>query len=778
MTSLLSPILPWRRRMPHLASVAYVVVLALWTDRGLGSRAWLGAGLGAALVLVATGRSSRVARVVGWGLAVVVASLGAERSSHALDACRAAGVFACAAGASWAIARIGTQGGLVGSAKPLSPVAGIVALAVAWWLALGARLGPYRSAVAFMVENPVEWEWLAIGVTTAVLFGWTEWTVRTRRLELGVVERAMAMRALLWTLLVAVTLVGLAGRARSDGVACLALALGGVLLTAAAVHDDPVAVGRAARRVVVLALVGGGAAFLGASIAAGSFADDVWLVTLITGAVALAIGSAIDALEGPVRPAGGAWLDAFARAADEAIRADPQEAIQATLLALRAPAGAGAPSPELWTFAPTRMTTVDAAGYVHQRDAELPETLLLVAAAEPEATLRAEVLDALEVRRPDIRALGQWMNDRAAALATVVACDGETEGVLVLPRGTRAEPVTLEEVCAFKRVADRLATACRARGTQGRMLDRARESAQQTAAAEERVEALLHARSLDIQRDALAATRLARPATVGVYSAASRGVLEALERRTAVGAPIVIVTPSGADPVPYLARAHLAGARAKAPLVLVDATSVREHDPARWVDPTLSPLALADRGLLVLLDGAALPADIQQLVARACAEKRAPWDRADALDVQVALTTVASTDDLVAEARLDPMLAHRLGEAVASPITLPRLRDRPEDLRAILTDRLAREGLRSRGRPVGIDHAAYARLVDYEFPGEDVELIAIAQRLVASLGSEPGSGDVVRRADVEGLSLSPATDTHIGAEAPSRPSSRKDPLSA
>ena len=95
-------------------------------------------------------------------------------------------------------------------------------------------------------------------------------------------------------------------------------------------------------------------------------------------------------------------------------------------------------------------------------------------------------------------------------------------------------------------------------------------------------------------------------------------------------------------------------------------------------------------------------------------------------------------------------------------MALPRLRDRPEDLRAILTDRLAREGLRVLGRPVGIDHAAYARLVEHAFPGEDAELSAVVQRLVARCG-----GDVVRAADVDALGL--------GFPAAPR---RKDPLSA
>ena len=292
------------------------------------------------------------------------------------------------------------------------------------------------------------------------------------------------------------------------------------------------------------------------------------------------------------------------------------------------------------------------------------------------------------------------------------------------------------------------------------MLDRARDAAARSAEAQEQVEKLVHDRDLDIQRDALATARLARPATVGVYSATARSLLEALERRTSAGAPIVVVAPSGADPVPYLARAHLAGARARAPIVIVDATSVREHDPARWVDPNVSPLALAHRGTLVLLDGAALPGDIQRLVARACSERRAPWERPEPLDVQLALTTIAPPEDLVSQGRLDPALALRLGDALEAPIVLPRLRDRPEDLRAILTDRLAREGLRVHGRPVGIDHAAYARLVDYEFTGEDAELTAIAQRLVSGC-----AGDVVRAADVDALGLNSEVR-------------RKDPLSA
>jgi DNA-binding NtrC family response regulator len=173
--------------------------------------------------------------------------------------------------------------------------------------------------------------------------------------------------------------------------------------------------------------------------------------------------------------------------------------------------------------------------------------------------------------------------------------------------------------------------------------------------------------------------------------------------------------------------------------------------------------------MLLLLDGAALPIDIQQLVGRALTERRPPWERPEPLDVQLAFAAVAAPEELVAKGRLDPTLAQRLGDAAASPIGLPRLRDRVEDLRAIITDRLAREGLRALGYPVGIEQAAYALLIEYAFPGEDAELTVVVQRLVARC-----RGEVVRVADVNSLSLVPR------ARAVRQPSTkhRKSPLSA
>jgi DNA-binding NtrC family response regulator len=241
-----------------------------------------------------------------------------------------------------------------------------------------------------------------------------------------------------------------------------------------------------------------------------------------------------------------------------------------------------------------------------------------------------------------------------------------------------------------------------------------------------------------------------------VYAAASRLALEAIERGVASGGPLALIVPSGVDPLPYLARAHLHGAHKDGAFVAIDGTNAREHDVGRWSDRRSSPLALADGGILVLLDVGALPAEVQQVAAHALTHRRPPWDSPDLLDIQLAITGVVSPGQLVAHGRLDPGLATLLGDALSAPVTLPRLRDRPEDLRNVLTDHLAREGLRALGRPVGIERAALIRLVDYAYPGEEAELAGIVRRLVARC-----EGDIVRAADVDAVHPVPVDVSRI-----------------
>jgi hypothetical protein len=755
------PVPPWPRRMLVVLTVLYVGAFAVSTRGAREPGAWCAAMLGLCVAIFA-GRRTGAAGALLWGLAVVVASIGGSPSSAALGALAATGAFACVAAACVAIARVPSDGG-VAPTRHVSAALPLALLATACGATVGPSLYPTMSAAAWLARHAGARDAVGIISSAGALIALTERTRRSRRLELGVVERALAARSLEVMIFSFTFFVALLAPSRACSLGRLGLGLAAACVVGACVASDAVRVVRMARRATALVLAGGGVALLGAFAAQGSSAG--W-ITALTAVAALAIGSSAAFIERPLRPEGGAWLDAFAHAREDSARAEPDDAIRAVLSALRVPNGAGQPAPELWTLVPPTLTTVDAAGYVREQAAELPPDLVAVVSAEPEGVLRSEVLDALEVRRPDLRPLCSWMAARGTLLAALVAWEGEPEGILVLPRGLRRDRVALEELRAMRALGDCLAGACRARSAAARMRASLREAAVLVSAAEARAKqhgsehAILAARAVQTEE------RLARPAEVGVYSAAVRMALDALERGLASGGPIVVLGPSGLDPVPFIARAHLCTARASAPLVVVEGTDPREQNLARWLDARASPLALADGGILAIVDAGALPPDVQGTVGRACAERRAPWAGETLLALQLVVMTARAPGE---GARFDPDLARVLGASLTDPVVLPRLSERLDDLRSLVIEGLAREGMRTAGKPFGIEPSAYARLVDYEFPGDVAELNVLIQRLAARC-----SGDAVRVTDMEAIGFGALVQ---GSRA-SGGRLRKDPMSA
>jgi len=583
--------------------------------------------------------------------------------------------------------------------------------------------------------------------------------LRAERLILGPGERVRAaLGGLLGAFGIAVAVI-ITGAGAATPVLRFGAALAAVLATFAVGFKDAALLARVGRRSLALLLFGGPVVLLSA-IAGEGYGAAGATAALIGGVVALGVGTLGAWLERPLRPAEGVWLDAIVLAEVALARADPETSVESALAALRAAAGVSAESPELWSLDPTRVITIDAAGYSRERDAILPPLLLEVAAEEPEATVRTELLEALLVRRPDLRALARWMDERNALTATLVRQKGETTGILVIPRGSRQDAITLEEARALKRLADAMSGASAGKSALARSRLRDREATLRAEAAEHELDRKRHSEAHGSARRTLGALGYVSGVDVGRYSPAIRLAQEALDRRVGVRAPVVVVAPAGLDPVPHLAAAHVAGPCRGAPFVVVDAAASVEHDALRWRDPSASPLALAQGGLLVLRDGAALPGAVQSLIAAALSERRAPWEQAEPLDVAIALSSSVPLEVLVAAQRLDPTLRARFGEAGEAEIVLPALRDRPEDLRALLSDGLAREGLRQRGVPVGIEDAAFALLSDYPFPGDHAELVLLARRLVAS-----ASGDVVRTEDVARLGLASDDSPRVNVRA-------------
>ena len=179
-----TPVVPWRRRLLLLATVGYVGALAVWVDGGAEPRAWMMALLALGIASFTARWTGRVARALGWGLAVVVASLGAVGDSRGLDACGALGAMVCAVAACMAVARIPGSGGVV-RAAPMSPRPAAAVVGVLWGIALVARLAPEREATSWMTDAPRAWALTAGVASVAVLLVVTEWTLRRRRLELA-----------------------------------------------------------------------------------------------------------------------------------------------------------------------------------------------------------------------------------------------------------------------------------------------------------------------------------------------------------------------------------------------------------------------------------------------------------------------------------------------------------------------------------------------------------------------------------------------------------------
>lgn len=759
-----------RRRLPLLVAfpALYVGVAAVRAGEARPS-AWLLVAVAVTIALaygrIEEGAEPAAARLRLWtaaGLSVAVATAALSTRPAWAALAREIATLSAMLAALRAIHRIEGDVGLASKANEAAAVpgfgpraiyrAGVGVVTLAWGAAalfdglalFGAVSGEVAAAGAPAVAAGAgALAIFALGATSLLVGG-------ARRLELAVPPRALVCAGAAGVGLAAAAALALSGVVPTDAAAALGGAIAAALVVRLARARDALVLARRGRRALTLVLFGGPIAAL-AAIAVESRVYGGSGVALALAAAALLVGAISQKLEEPLLPVKGILLEALAEAREAAREREARAAMAHALVRIREASAVGlgptaAPSPELWLLHPTRVLTVNAAGYLQERAAELPAGIFDVAFGEPYATLRTSVLRALEVRRADLRPLLAWLDQRDAIFATVIAESDDPDGLLVVPAGARAEELTLEEARAAKLLADAFVAVSQATSARERHLGRERELQRRVDALDDEGARLRHTIELEVGRHALAATRLARPATVGIYSAAARMAYEALERRIAQEAPTVLVARAGIDPVPYVARAHLSGPRRSGPLVVVDGTSSREHDVDRWNDGRASPLALADRGLLLLVDGAALPREVQVVVARAVAERRAPWERASPLDVAVALSATKTLEELTESGLLAPELAARFDGG--EPIVFPGLRDRSEDLRAIVADRLAREGLRVHGRPTGIDAGAFARLVEHPFEGEDAELASIVTRLVAR-----AQGDVVRAADVDALGL-------------------------
>jgi len=643
-------------------------------------------------------------------------------------------------GSLWALARITPLGGVATASQASRRLDAVVFTALFWIVAVALP-----GAKAVLPERSKELDGLVLDYATVVaslgslgvgLFAAAR-IATVRRAELGVGERA---RAALWVGSVALAVGVMAAGAdvlAPERVLPLSVVIASCGSAYAASTREPEAALRLLRTIVAAAIIVMpvllGVVFLVHR--RPDLAGPIAFVGVGLGAAAALVARRVAGRDGP---RGGRLGDALRSATRAAMTPDPEDALRRALFELRGVLGSDGEPAALYRFFPPERLSVDRAGYMQTLRAEVPSRLVALADEEPGRVMRIEALESAAVRRPEVRPLMAWMEERGLLAVSVVRDADGPIGVVVVPRGSRTAPSILSEVRALRELSDRLGAVLGVSSMLARSRERevvARSSVAQIENERQRVEAELGR----IQGQFVAiAQLLERPARVAVYSPAARAAVQRLEWLAQTNDAVTLLSAPGIDVVAWAALVHLASPRKTGVMVVKDGGNAAEHDVAKWHDRVTNPMTAAAGGTLVLLDAHLLPALVQMRIASATRD-----------DFGLVVVLPRTVDSLAANGKLVETLADRLG---ARAVALPEISARAEDLSLLILDKLTRVGQRVRGAPMGIEPHAMAALVEYNFPGNDIELEALLLRAVLAT---PTDAKVITIRDLEGAGFSP-----------------------
>jgi hypothetical protein len=687
-----------------------------------------------AQVAAGTDRVSAVARRGAWltafGVALFVVARTGGPGRAGLDAAANLGAGIAAVSSLLALGRIKPLGGLLLAPKATESLDGAAFTGLLWSVATSIPAA-FALMPGTFLRDPLLVDYATTSAAAGSLLVQCAATLRLRnlrRVELGVGDRAASAFALSVTALLVAVLGASLALAPPDrflpAAVCVAASLGAWAATAA----EPTSVTRALRGILAVAIAG-----VPVVVAAGTLAHarpGASGTILIGSSIAcVAVGLLANRIARPLGPEQSRWLLSIEAASRGALSPDPNTALTAALVALQHTAASGNARAEIWRYAPSEVLTVDVAGYLHIERADAPERLYELSLGEPERTLRVDALAAVEVRRPEVRGLLAWFRARGAYSATVVCDEDGPLGFVLLPSESRGSPLSLEEARALRRLADRISSLISVSAALSRARERelsARAEATELAAECERLGRTIAAQTT---RHRMPAERLAEHVRTTAFSPAARLALDELARLARVDAPLALVTPMGVDPQGFAAHAHLESARSDGPFVTVDGAERDARDLASWTAPTRSPLVAADGGTLLVVNAASLPREVQEHLAHFLLHRARSPTASGLAPAGVVLGLAESAAELLEQGRLLEPLARA---CAGRELGLPRLVDRPEDLRALVLAALSRFGVASRGAPLGIEPAALAALAEHDFPGNEQELLGLLARAAAS----------------------------------------------
>jgi hypothetical protein len=746
---------------PALATVAYVCFAAAQAHGGLAPWVLL---VALPLVLSEVWRrtasvphgedrvepSARAAlRYCAWGAALWVAARAAPAGRPAFDAAANFGAGTCAVAGLVALARIAAPGGLLSAPRATRSFDAAAFAGLLWGVAVALPATRVILPAERVRLDPlaVDYATAAAGIGSLLVFVAAAWRLRVlRRLELGVGDRAAGALALSITAFAVAVPAAALNLAPPDRLLPIAVMVASLACTWTAIVREPTTVSSALRGILALTILGAPVTLIAGLLAQQAPAHAA-VIVLVASALCIGIGLVARAVARPLGPEQSRWLDAIDAARRGALEPEPASAMRAVLVALSKTSAVAGARPELWQNDPEQVLSVDIAGYVHVDRASAPEPLYELALGEPERTLRAETLQALEVRRPEVRPLIAWFDARRAFSVTIVVDEEGPIGFILLPRGSRATPMTLEEARAVRLLADRISALSAVSSALARSRERELAAIARADELDDERQRLEHIIHREAGRNEAFAERAARTVRQSAYSPAARVAIERLERLGRMNASASLVAPPGVDAVGWAAVLHLASPRRGGALVVADGTNAAEQDPQRWDDVATSPLALSDGGTLLIAEAQALPLIVQDKLAQALSRSTGAAARSSILPAGVVVSAPAPLAKLVEQGRVSKALARSVGDA---EVRLPTLAERGEDLRALCFAELLRAGDADRKEPLGIDPKALALLIDHSWPGNEAELRSVLVRAAAA-----ASGPVITPADLAAIGFTP-----------------------
>ncbi len=693
-----------------------------------------------------TARQALAAALFGAGLFLAARSAPAGRPGF--DAAANLGTGIVGVSALIGLARIAPLGGLLRPPKTARSLDAAAFAGLLWGIAvaLPATRAVLPPTTVLLDPLAVDYATTTAGVGNLLVMIAATWRLRaTRRFELGVGDRAAGSMALAVTAFAVAVPAAAADVAAPDRILPTAVIIAGLAIGWATTTAEPTRVSTVLRGTIAVLVLGVPTTLFAGVVAklAPAYASTVALGASI---VAIGVGLVARAVAKPLGPEQSRWLDAIHAASQSALQPEPDAALRAALEALAETSDKGGARPELWRVSPPQVLSVDIASYLHIKDAEAPPRLYELASGEPERTLRADTLKALEVRRPDLRPLLAWFENKQAFSATIVQDDDGPLGFLSLPRGNRDSAMSLEEARAARMLTDRISALLSVSSALARSREREIEALAKAAAVDDERLRLEHLVLAESGNNRAYAELVARPVSVSCYSPAARLCRESIERMGRMGGALTLVAPYGVNPAPWGALHHLAGPRDGGRLVLVDCANMAEHDVERWADPGRSPLTMADGGTLLLLETIGLPLEVQEQIVRSLG--RQAVDEPTGTRGPALVANLPEAPEHVSG--LHPRLAAWLGTEC---VRLPALAQRAEDLRALAIDVLARLGVRHRGAALGLDAHALHLLQEHHWPGNDAELKDVLTR-----AAQQEAGQVITAASLASIGFRPVLE--------------------